>query len=167
MKKGLVLSEIEGFTLIELIVVIGIMAILTSIGLAYFNNFNEEKKITAEVSRLVDVLQLARSKSMANDYSPMPTCTDFSGYQLEITQIAYNFVFCCSDCSGANRKLLQSHTLYSTVTVDAGYTFLFRPLTGQTIGSTLKIGNNTLNKCAQVDIQNSGLISSTDLDVCH
>jgi len=166
MKKGLVLSEIEGFTLIELIVVIGIMAILTSIGLAYFNNFNEEKKINSEISRFVDVLHLARSKSMTNDLTPMPACPDFSGYQIEIVQaspVISKLNFCCGDCLGANKTLLQSHNLYSTVSADNSYTILFAPHTGATLAKTVRFTNATIGKFATVTIQSSGLISNTDL----
>ena len=168
MNKGLVLSEAKGFTLIELIVVIAIMAIMTGIGLAYFNKFNEEKKISGEVSRLVDVLHLARSKSMAGDLSPMPACTDFSGYQVEIIQTAYSFVFCCGDCTGGNKIPLQSHTLYSTVLADNTYSLLFKPSTGVvntglTSEKTITFTDTSISKSATVTVQNSGLISYTNL----
>lgn len=56
-----------GFTLIELLVVAAIIGVLTSIGVASYNNFNERRIVEKVAEELKTNLRLAQSKAMNNE----------------------------------------------------------------------------------------------------
>ena len=51
------------FTLIELLIVISIISILSTVGLAYYNKYGEEVKLKNSANQLADVLELAKKKA--------------------------------------------------------------------------------------------------------
>lgn len=54
-----------GFTLIELIVVAGIISLLTGIGVASYNSFNENQRVEQAAKQLVSNLRLAQSNTVS------------------------------------------------------------------------------------------------------
>jgi type IV fimbrial biogenesis protein FimT len=54
----------NGFTLIELMVVIGILAIVASIGIPGFSTLIQNHKMTSQTNGMLGVLQLARSEAV-------------------------------------------------------------------------------------------------------
>lgn len=60
MKKGLVLSEVEGFTLMELLIVIGLITILATVSIVLFNPMRQiEKANDAKRKKELNLLQKA------------------------------------------------------------------------------------------------------------
>ena len=57
----------KGFTVVELLVVVGIIAVLTTIGVASYNNFNDRKVLESAVEELKSNLRLAQSKAINNE----------------------------------------------------------------------------------------------------
>ena len=152
----------KGFTLIEIIVVIAIVSILMSVGLAYYNKSNEEKELRSDTEKLSDILHLARQKAISGDQKDLPACTDFNGYQVEIIDSgSYRLVLCCNDaCTGADREEIQSYSLQSSITLDpSSSTIKFKKLTGETLSALdVKVSNSVISECLLLNIQLSGLI---------
>ena len=57
----------KGFTLIEILVVVGIIGVLVSIGIASYNNFNEKRKVKRAAEELKLYIRLAASKAINNE----------------------------------------------------------------------------------------------------
>jgi len=156
----------KSFTLIELIIIVGIVAVLSGIFLGYYNNFSEEKKLDEGVKKLIDVLNLARTKSLAADLSPQTTCTNFAGYKIEFIGNTYDLIFCCnSSCTGGGRIKIQSYGLPSSVSFLSSSTISFKPLSGETsqATTTITLKNTNINQCYQVTVQASGLVDFNKL----
>lgn len=75
-----------GFTLVELLIVLTIAAILTTIALPSFQDISERNRVTADVNKLVRALYLARSEAVkrrvrttlcksSNPEASLPTCS--------------------------------------------------------------------------------------------
>lgn len=153
----------KSFTLIEIIIVIVVVGLLSAWGLAYYNTFNEQKKLEQETSRLADTIHLANTKSVSGDQSPFPTCVTFAGYRVEMLSGSYNLVFCCNACSAVgDRIVIASYTLPSTVQIVNPVNISFFPLTGQiSAPSSVTIKNSALTtQCRSIDIQQSGVEST-------
>ena len=56
-----------GFTLIEILVVVAIIGILTTIGISSYNNFNEKRKVRRAAEELKLYIRLAASKAINNE----------------------------------------------------------------------------------------------------
>lgn len=54
----------KGFTLVELMVVIGIIAFITAIGVPTFSNVIADNRLTSTANSLVGALQIARSEAV-------------------------------------------------------------------------------------------------------
>ncbi len=145
----------KGFTLIEFLVVISIMAIFTGIGLAQYNTYTEQLKLKNEAKKLVDVLELAKKKSMSADL--VGSCDDFTGYRLTISSDSYSLSFGCASVY----SLVQNYNLSTNVTAIIGTgDFNFPPLMANpnfTITS-IQIKNSSISKCVTISISSIGLV---------
>ena len=61
------MDKSKGFTLIELIVVMGILSIFSGIFLARYNENASQLKLKNEAKKLIDVLELAKKKALNGD----------------------------------------------------------------------------------------------------
>jgi len=61
------MHKIQGFTLIEVMVTVAIVAILAAIGAPSLKSFMDANKVRAEVQRVAGMLSLARNHSVTNN----------------------------------------------------------------------------------------------------
>lgn len=54
----------KGFTLVELMVTLTVLAILISVGLPAMNQFTQNQRTTSQINQLLGVLKLARSEAL-------------------------------------------------------------------------------------------------------
>ncbi|MBI2049776.1 prepilin-type N-terminal cleavage/methylation domain-containing protein [Candidatus Roizmanbacteria bacterium] len=168
-------NNISGFTLIELLVVISLIILFSGLSLAAYNNFNEERKLDEEASKLVDVLSLAGKKSAAGETDSSYCTGTFHGYITKLNPQAnsYRLAQCCNiadpeNCKDSqNTKLVQTYSLASnyvvTVSPPGNINILFRVLgrgTNLSGKTTITIENTKVNKCIDIDIERSGLVTS-------
>ena len=100
----------KGFTLIEVVVAIGVMAIISSLMLANFPRFNKQISVEREASKLTLSLRKAQSYALAvREFSPVfnddPFCVNppvkFPGYGIfaKISDPAHYFIYGDANCS--------------------------------------------------------------------
>lgn len=68
-----------GYTLIELLVVISIVGILTTIGIAAYNDFNEQRIIRKAADEIKTYVRLAKSKAINNEKDCSLSACDCDG----------------------------------------------------------------------------------------
>lgn len=119
----------KGFTLIELIVVIGIMSVLTAVGLANYGAFIKKQAVQEEGKNFVSILRKAQSDaSSGNAMSFCPSPTDSSdsallGYDVEwISSSSYKVSV---HCTNGNSKEQNSYSLDNRVKFDSFFSLTF------------------------------------------
>ncbi len=76
-----------GFTFLELIVVFSVMAIISTVGVVSFNQYNKSQEINGSVSDIVNILNLAKSNSRSQI---KPAICDSLGYTLKSYRVTIN-----------------------------------------------------------------------------
>jgi len=90
--------EVKGFTLVELLVVIGIIAIVTGSGLAGWSRFREKSLINSVNAKLKTQLRLVRARAINGD-KPTTGCQVLDGYQVrEASGNDLEVIACCDGC---------------------------------------------------------------------
>lgn len=150
----------KSFTLIELLVVISIMIIFIGIGLPQYNTYTEQTKLKNEAKKLVDVLELAKKKSMSADL--VGTCADFTGYRVTTSANAYLLLFGCSSIytSVQNYNLSTNITITATGIGDFNFPTLMKNLkfgVAPNINS-VQLKNSAINKCVNISISDIGIV---------
>ena len=80
-------SRLQGFTLVELLVVMAVVAVLASVAAPYLQKFVTQRAVTARADELASALRLARSEALkrgsvvsvcasASPQAATPTCSD-------------------------------------------------------------------------------------------
>lgn len=74
----------KGFTLIELMVVIGITVLLSGSGIAAYNRFNSRQLVRREGAAATDLLRLAQTKALTGDKPAGGACegANLDGYRV-------------------------------------------------------------------------------------
>ncbi len=151
----------RSFTLIEIIIVIGIIAIFSALSMGYYNTYTEEKKLDGEEKKIIDIIELARKKAQSGDIGGY-SCSNFDGYQVVFAGDTYYLRICCADgCSST--FTLQSYKLPQniTATISGSPTISFSPLnfhTNLTTTVTITVKNAKISKCIPIAIYPSGLV---------
>ncbi len=128
MKKELVPSKAEGFTIIELLVTIGIVLLLSGGVVAAFNNFNESQRVKQSAITLKSNLRYSQNKAISGS-KPTSGCTTLGGYRVSFTASTYSMQ---AVCDGALVGDATSVTLPSGVTFNPiPSPFTFTVLTGR------------------------------------
>lgn len=80
----------RGFTLIEILIVTGIIGVLTSLSIAAYSVYTRNQKFTNTVNDVYNMLQVAKSRA-SSQYAPSEHCTydpidgyRFDGYRVTI-----------------------------------------------------------------------------------
>lgn len=139
----------HGYTLFELLVVITIIILFTGISLAYYNSFNEQKRLETETKKFVETLELAKKKTISGD----KPCDAYNGaYSVEWQTATYKLI-----SSGCAEQL--SYNLPAGITFLAASSLTFRPFGLGTTPDCAVVKNNNAGKCRKVTIESSGTIT--------
>jgi len=93
--RSLFIRNSHGFTLVELLIVITIMASLLSLGLASFTSFNKRERLKQAALTLKATLRFAQTKSISSE-KPASDCTQFVGLRVSFTSENYSTQHECS-----------------------------------------------------------------------
>jgi prepilin-type N-terminal cleavage/methylation domain-containing protein len=149
----------SGFSLIELIIVLGLISFVSTISMASYYNYNGSRLTSSATSDIITFLNTAKSNSISQ-VKPLSCITSnqtLNGYKVKIiTPNTYNLYGVCnnSDYFIVGKKLPANVTFINS-TPD---TFLFTVSSG-TVATpvTIKIAGGSITKTIIVSI--SGIIS--------
>lgn len=85
-----------GFTLFELIIVVGIIVMVFGAALAGYNTFNRRERIKQAALTLKANLRFAQTKALSSE-KPASGCTTFVGMRVTFTLTSYTIGHFCSE----------------------------------------------------------------------
>lgn len=128
----------DGFTLIEISIVISVLAILTTVGLASFVSYSRTQAVQSASYELITTLNLAKSRSFSQVKPTACINTSLDGYKVVILP-DYKSYELDAVCSGGNVYRIQNIALPQNITFSASDTtstsFLFPVVNGGVIGA--------------------------------
>lgn len=162
-----------GFTILEVLIVIGILSMVSAVIMPTSFNNTIRKKIEGEAQRITDVIELAKAKTEANDYGAY-TCPVFDGYRVSFQPSNYQLQLCCRNSSAS--AVCSSPTVISQYTVDPDVTLTIAglPLSGGynhvlyksvvlgtdlAAAGTLRLANASVAKCIRMTIDPIGTVT--------
>lgn len=161
-----------GFTLLEVTIIVIIITVLSSVSLAGYGNFNQNKRLEGAATELISTLELAKKKAVAIDKNLTVAGSDYSSCSLTNYKVslnsatAYSLVvnICdigsCPLSSGCQDVTITSHTIPSGLTISPTTgSVTFETRTGVATGlSSISILHTNLNKTKTITIEASGII---------
>lgn len=87
----------SGFTVVELLIILSLIALLFTLGVAQYNRFNRSQSLNRAKDELISNLRLAQGKAMAGEKPD--ACTEaLSGHKLKFTDNQnYKIVAVCGE----------------------------------------------------------------------
>lgn len=165
----------KGFTLIELMVAISIMAVLSTIGIASFVSYKKVQTLNTAAINLVTDLRAARARSVAVIKPTTCITSNYAllGYQLKLVNNGYQVDVRCNGFMQPGVTSVQfPSSLILVTTSTSAVTFLFQPLTGiaiieDSLGNQKRNGTITIcqaSGCSDgqkiITVTGSGIITS-------
>lgn len=165
----------NGFSLIELVVAITIVFLLSGIGIASYNSFNETQSLKQEALDLKNNLRLAQNKALSNEKicgqtacgGDENTCLEsepLTGWQVKFNLADYEIYGSC----GSNIFSLKKYSLKSGLRFSypaQGFILTFQALTAAVVNSSV-ICLNDSNKTYKLEVKPSGEIKDYGITTC-
>lgn len=132
------LSSRRGFTLIELMIVLSIMSVLGTVGIAGFRAYSQTQVLQSAVNEFATALNTARSRALSQvKPASCGSAKTLDGYGIKVLadtgtpKYSYSMFFTCSgsDMSADKDKILPKDISFAGA--DNGKSFFFPTLTGQ------------------------------------
>ncbi len=146
----------KGYSFIEILVVVSVIAVLSGLSLATYNNFTQQQNLDKEAKRLVDVLEIAKKKADAPDSAI--TCTGtFLGYSVNVLAGSYQVQYHCSSSDTSLSPAI-------TYTFPSGFSAIntgivnFLLLTGGANNIFFTLRNSNISRCINITVSNTGII---------
>jgi len=151
----------QGFTLIEILVIVMAIGLFFGLSLRYFNDFNEVKKLEYESEKIAETLRQARKSALSGDRSQLSgeTCI-LSGYRVDVSvsENAYSqFAICDGD------KLVSQTDLPLEINPCQSASIFFKQFGLGATDGLIKIINTRSSKCREISINESGDINISNL----
>lgn len=147
----------RGFTLIELVVTVAIMAILSGMSVVGYNKFNESQTVNQAANNLASDLRLAQQNALSGN-KPTGCSGDLHGWKVVIASPSYRLWAICDADVGDKTVTITPLTLTAT----GGNDVIFAALTGAESGTTSITINGNLGGTAYsktITVTTAGAIS--------
>jgi Tfp pilus assembly protein FimT len=147
----------KAFTFIELLIIISIVILFTSIMLPRFNTYNQQLKLKSDANKVIAIFELAKKKAIVSDLYDQ-SCLEFNGYRITLSNDSYILKF---TCAGAYQNI-QTYNFESDDSVVVGSGDFDFPALGINTNLTIdliRLKNSVINQCLDIDISAIGIIS--------
>lgn len=114
-----------GFTLIEMLVSVGVLLVITGGGIAAYLNFSTKEKVLQSGRDVIFLARAAQKKARVGDKPA--TCTRLLGYEMQL--VSNTIIALRAVCSNGNFET-QRKTLPTGITLSTGNSILFYVLHG-------------------------------------
>lgn len=147
----------KSFTFIELMIVVSVIILFSTIIIPQFNSYNQRQKLKNDATKLIDVIELAKKKAIVSDLYDT-SCSAFNGYRVTVNGSSYILKFVCA---GAYQDI-QTYDLQPNISVISGTgNFDFPPL-GVNINlsiNSIRLKNSIISQCLDISLSSIGIIS--------
>lgn len=145
----------KGFTLIEILIVIAIIGILTTISVSVFSTYRSVQSIDRDTDTVVEILRQARSETLSSEnattygvHFASSTITLFAGSS-----------YSGSNSTNQNFPLVSADTVLTVSLTGGGYDVVFNRLSGETNeNGTIVLSSKTINRTHTITMYKTGLI---------
>lgn len=153
----------RGFTLIELIVAVGILLFLIGVGLANYIGFNERQQLIQAAEQVREAVADAQNSARSGK---LRGCAQLAAYRVEIEE---DQVQVQSVCSSGSAEAARVFAFPSTFTVTSTDTYYISPLRGRVYtdaaltesSPSYRIQLENDSDIAEVRINHSGSVETT------
>lgn len=129
-----ILNSKRGFTLIELMIVLSIMAVLGTVGVAGFRNYSQIQVLQSSVNEFTTALNTARSRALSQVKPAIcASSSTLDGYGVKVLANSYRIFVRCSESDKANDSIGKEIILSKNISfadADNNKIFFFPTLTG-------------------------------------
>lgn len=144
----------QGFTLFEIVIVVGIISILTGMSFTYYGKYAEGRKLESDAKKFSNTISLAL-KNSSSGYQE--SCNNFVGFNVSLEPVNNKWFLerCCNTsttCTSiATYNLENNIKIHSTVPLSLSKIFFKR------LGRGVVFNNNEANQNAVVTLKNNSL----------
>ena len=158
----------KGFTLIELMIALSIMAVLGTVGIAGFRNYSQIQVLQSAVNDFASVLNTARSRALSQVKPPdiCGSADTLDGYGVKISATSENSYSLILVCSGLNESIDKAKTFpkgISFADADNGKFFFFPTVTGGAQTTPMQVTISGYGKGKIVSVNSLGGVSAEPL----
>jgi len=144
----------NGFSLIELVVVISIIAVVTGASVNVYKNSVIERRLPTDVKLITSIIEETKQRARARDVSPDANCTNFQSYNLIInpTTKTISQLFLCDGNSQTIAEYQIEYTVFEQPTSTIGLTFISPTGEHTSPEPTLILKNLSTKMCVSIEI---------------
>lgn len=148
-----------GFSLIEILVIIGLISLVAGVSLGQYSSFGSQKKIEAEALRLSKTLEVARQRVTSGDKSGISnpgSCTLSAGKVTYSATSVSLIATCGSDIT------IATYQVASGVEMTTSGTVSFQPDGTPVNPACIIVSQSAGGKCRKVIVSISGVVDVGD-----
>jgi len=147
----------KGLTLVEVLVVIGVMALIVGIVFGSFNSFRGTKSVSIDAETVVEILRQARNETLSSKNA--------GAYGVKFATSTMTIFLAPTYVAGTatNRDFTLSSpkTVLTLSLTGGGSTIVFNKLTGETSqNGTIAVSSSVASSTKTVTIYKTGLVES-------
>ena len=152
----------KGFALTELLLSIGILAILMGLGTVVFSNWAHQDRVTVEVRKLVNLINEARSKTLAGYTLGGSSALNFGLYFQNDRYFLFPGTSFNPDDAGNQEFLLPSSVKLSTIEL-VNDSLVFEKISGEVrnfdpVQNYLIVGDTSANVEKKISVNQLGTV---------
>lgn len=145
----------QGYSLLEVLIVIGILFLFLLLSMNVFSSFNKDRKLESEAETIISIINEAKSKTMAGEFA-----SEY-GLHFELNRIVFfkGIMFIESNSENKEYKLLPEIEIYNISLNGGGQDIVFKKFSGETENyGNISLGfKNNHSKSKIIKISISGI----------